>query len=80
MMSVTHPLPLRRAQASQYLLEKYNISRTPATLAKQAVIGGGPAYRLAGRFPLYDPTDLDSWAASIMSPLKTSTSDVGQAA
>jgi len=69
--------PLRRREASDYLLNRHGIDRKPVTLAKYATVGGGPAYRLAGRFPLYNPSDLDAWAESIMSPVKRSTSDNG---
>ena len=68
--------PLRRAEASSYLLNMHGISRTPATLAKLATIGGGPAFRRAGRFPLYTPENLDMWAASILSPVVHSTSEL----
>jgi hypothetical protein len=66
---------LRRKQASKYLQEKWGIERAPSTLAKLAVIGGGPKFQHANRTPLYSPNELDSWAASILSPLKNSTSD-----
>lgn len=66
---------LRRTQASQYLLEKWGISRTPGTLAKLAVTGGGPRFQYAGRFPLYPSSELDLWAETLLSPLKSSTSD-----
>ena len=68
---------LRRTEASQYLKEKWGIERKPSTLAKLAVIGGGPRYESANRTPLYPEPELDAWATSIMSPLKTSTSDNG---
>jgi hypothetical protein len=60
--------PLRRTEASAYLLEHHGINRTPATLAKLAVTGGGPPFHKANRIPLYYPADLDWWAASILSP------------
>lgn len=65
----------RRKDASAYLRDQWGISRTPKTLSKLAVIGGGPKYQLAGRFPLYPKDELDSWAAALLSPLKSSTSD-----
>jgi hypothetical protein len=40
-----------------------------------AVVGGGPLYRKAGRFPLYDPEDLDSWASARLGSKRRSTSD-----
>ncbi|MEY4249017.1 MAG: hypothetical protein RJA87_650 [Pseudomonadota bacterium] len=72
------PRPMRRAEASKYLFEQHGIMRAPATLAKLACIGGGPRFQTAGRFPLYRQQELDLWAASILSPLKSSTTDSGQ--
>jgi hypothetical protein len=66
---------LRRKAASQYLEEKYGIHRAPATLAKLAVIGGGPPFRRDGRIPLYSVDDLDRWATSRLGALMRSTSD-----
>ena len=68
---------LRRAAASEYLRAKYSIERAPSTLAKLAVVGGGPRFQKAGRVPLYPVAELDAWALSILSPLKASTSDTG---
>ena len=68
---------LRRTEASLYLHEKWGINRAPATLAKLACIGGGPRFESANRTPLYPEPELDSWAVSILSPLKTSTTDNG---
>ena len=48
-------------------------SDPPRTLAKYAVIGGGPAFRKAGRYPLYHPDDLDGWIAGKLSDPVTST-------
>ncbi len=66
---------LRRKQASKYLQDQWGISRTHATLAKLAVLGGGPKFQHANRTPLYPLEELDKWAQSILSPLKSSTSD-----
>jgi hypothetical protein len=65
---------LRRAQASQYLLEHFGVSRSPATLAKLACIGGGPVFVKVNNTPLYDPRDLDAWVASRTSAPLASTS------
>ena len=43
-------------------------------LAKLAVVGGGPIYRKAGRFPLYTQEDLDHWADSRLGAPRRSTS------
>ena len=72
----TFTRPLRRVEAAAYLLENHGIRRAPATLAKLAVIGGGPVFRRAGRVPLYSPADLDEFAASITSAPVHSTSEL----
>ena len=66
----------RRVEASFYLKQTWGIARAPATLAKLACLGGGPRFQSAGRTPLYPETELDDWARSILSPLKSSTSEV----
>lgn len=70
-----HQLFLRRKEASAYLRENFGLERAPSTLAKLAVIGGGPPFRLLNRVPLYTPADLDRWVASKLGPRQQSTSD-----
>ena len=70
--------PLRRAEAVTYLYEQHGIRRAVGTLAKLAVVGGGPRFRVAGRTPLYAPADLDAFAASITSPPVSSTSELSE--
>jgi hypothetical protein len=70
---------LRRRAASQYLDEFWGVIRAPSTLAKYAVIGGGPVFRRDSRFPLYSPDDLDAWAASKLSAPMRSTSEAAEA-
>ena len=53
---------LRRDAAAAYLQERWGLRCRPKTLAKLAVTGGGPPLHYAGRFPIYEPTELDSWA------------------
>jgi hypothetical protein len=65
---------LRRAEAARYVQDRRGYPCSPKTLAKYAVVGGGPRFRKAGRFPLYDPTDLDEWINDKLSDLVTSTS------
>ena len=67
---------LRRKDASEYLLAIWGLKRSPNYLAKLAVTGGGPAFHKGGRDPLYAPDDLDGWAAKIIGPRLSSTSDV----
>src|SRR4051812_17337087 len=57
---------MRREPASRYLLQVWGIRRAPPTLAKLAVYGGGPRFYKDGRWPLYDPDDLDAWARSLL--------------
>jgi hypothetical protein len=38
------------------------------------VIGGGPVYRKAGRFPIYSTADLDAWATARIGAPRHSTS------
>jgi hypothetical protein len=65
---------LRRAQAAEYLKSKYGFGATK-TLAKLATLGGGPKFRMTGRFPVYALEDLDNWALGRMGGLVSSTSE-----
>lgn len=73
-MTATLPKYLRRADAARYVEEKWGTPCSPKWLAKLAVVGGGPIYRKAGRFPLYAPNDLDSWAEARIGEARRSTS------
>lgn len=77
-MSRKWPARMRRSVASEYLREVHGVQLSPATLAKLAVIGGGPAFRRDGRFPNYDQPVLDTYAEARLGPLRTSTSDDGR--
>ena len=68
--------PLRRAEASQYLENSYGIRRAVSTMAKLAVLGGGPVFRRVGRTPLYAPDDLDAWVAAKLGPPQRTTSEI----
>jgi len=74
------PARMRRKLASEYLFEEHGVSLSPATLAKLAVVGGSPPFRKDGPFPLYERSDLDTFATVRLGPLRTSTSDQLQAA
>ena len=65
---------LRRADASYYIRTTWGMPCSPKWLAKLAVVGGGPIYRKAGRFPLYAPDDLDRWAQTRIGAPRRSTS------
>ena len=71
---------LRRSKAAKYIEDTYGIPCSPKTLAKYACIGGGPPFRLAGRFPLYPVSGLDAWAQKKIGPLVRSTSEVRRVA
>lgn len=68
---------LTRAEAAAYLVEYWGgpAAVTPKTLAKMAVVGGGPAFCRFARRVAYKPEWLDSWAHSRQSPILSSTSD-----
>jgi hypothetical protein len=68
-------MSLERADASEYLLRNYGLSYTPATLAKLATVGGGPAYHAGSRYPLYPEASLDQWAMQKLGPLVRSSSE-----
>jgi len=71
----SHNPLLRRAQAADYVVANFGFPLSAKTLAKLAVVGGGPPFRRAGRFPLYSREDLDAWARAKIGPLITSTSN-----
>lgn len=65
---------LRRSEASSFLSERGYVIAT-ATLAKLAVIGGGPPFRKFSRVPLYAPDDLVHWATTRTTATRRSTSE-----
>jgi hypothetical protein len=65
---------LRRVDAADYVRKIWGIPCSPKWLAKLAVIGGGPIFRKAGRFPIYLPSDLDAWADARIGEPRRSTS------
>lgn len=73
--TLTRRIPLRRKYAAKYVEDMHGQPCSPKTLAKLAVVGGGPAYRKAGKFPLYEPDDLDEWALAKLSPKVRSSSE-----
>ncbi len=67
---------LRRVEAANYVTDRYGFPCSRQWLAKLAVVGGGPLFRKAGRYPIYQPEDLDRWAQARIGPAQRSTSDV----
>lgn len=65
---------LRCKAAAEYLKSKYGFGAF-RTLAKLATIGGGPKFRMTGRFPVYAFEDLDTWALGRMGEPVSSTSE-----
>ena len=68
------PQFLRRKAAGVYLRSKYGFG-SEKSLAKLASVGGGPEFRKAGPFALYEPSVLDAWAISKIGRPRRSTSD-----
>jgi hypothetical protein len=68
---------LRRFEAAQYLFEVHGVTYSKNTLAKAAVTGGGPRYRLFGRFPFYELDDLDAWVDERLGCRVRSSSELG---
>jgi hypothetical protein len=62
------PERLPRPNVPAYLLEKWQLRCSHRTLARLAVIGGGPAFRKVGRDALYDTSALDEWAQRKLGP------------
>lgn len=73
------PPRLRRKEASEYLLQKHGIRRSPATLASLATRGGGPQFHLAGTIPLYDIEFLDTYARELLGKPVRTTSEYSDA-
>jgi hypothetical protein len=65
---------LRRKEAANYVETKFGIPCAPKTLSKYATVGGGPIFRKAGKFVLYLPADLNTWARARVSGPMRSTS------
>ena len=70
---------LRRSDAATYITDRYGFPCSRQWLAKLAVIGGGPVFRKAGRYPVYEPSELDRWAEARIGPRQRSTSEVDPA-
>jgi len=70
---------LRREEAARYLKDTWGIPHSVPTLAKLAVIGGGPEFRKCGRTPLYPQDGLDSYARSKLTRRVRSTAELSNA-
>ena len=76
---VSQPAYLRRDQAAAYIQNTYGFPCSRQWLAKLATTGGGPAFRKASRFPLYDRADLDDWARNRIGQRVRSTAELSAA-
>ena len=74
---MSYPSYLRREAAAEYLRVQWGVPCGKKTLAKLACVGGGPAYRLFGRIPLYTTADLDAFAEGKLGKSVHSTSEYG---
>jgi len=64
---------VNRREAAQFLTDR-GFPIAAATLAKKAVTGGGPPYRLWNGRATYDVEHLLAWANDSLSPAFTNTS------
>lgn len=71
---------LTTREAAAYLGETHGLPIAPRTLDNRAWTGDGPSFFKAktGR-RLYDPADLDTWAAEVIGEPRRSTSDAPRA-
>ena len=67
---------LTASEASRYLDEKHGVPIAPKTLSNKASTGGGPRFVKVAHRRLYPVSELDTFAASITSPLVGSTSEL----
>jgi hypothetical protein len=66
---------MTRSEAAQYITDHF-FRCSPKTLAKLAVVGGGPPFRKAGRVPQYGEASTGAWAESKIGPLVHSTTEL----
>lgn len=71
---------LRRGEAAAYIRKTYNLPCAKTYLDFLASVGGGPAFRRIGRWPVYECSDLDTWARQRMTAKVTSTAELRGAA
>lgn len=59
---------LRRSEAAEYLSLAHGIAVAPATLAKWATLGSGPAFERLHRTVFYQRAAIDQWVAATLKP------------
>jgi hypothetical protein len=65
-----------RKSAAEHLTKKQGAPISEATLAKWAVSGDGPPYRVIGRNAIYEEPDLDVFALGRLTPKISSSSEL----
>ncbi|MFT4277365.1 MAG: hypothetical protein QM576_13510 [Rhodopseudomonas sp.] len=70
-----HRPNLRRANAAEYLRDRYGLRCSAATLKKYATRGGGPRFYRVNRTALYPFEELDRWAVQKLGALQAHASD-----
>jgi hypothetical protein len=65
----------RRKEAAAYITKRFGLPVASTTLAKLAVLGGGPAFHKAGHYPLYPADCLDDWATAKIGKRVASTAE-----
>lgn len=76
MSAAPERLFLRRAEAGQYLKQKYGFG-SGKTLAKFATEGNGPEFFKAGNIALYSYVALDTWARAKLGAAHSTTAEHG---
>ncbi len=71
---MTEQPALTRKEASEYLLERWQLSYAPNTLARMGTTGRGPLYHHRGRFAFYAVANLDSFARTKITAPRRKTS------
>jgi hypothetical protein len=67
---------LNSKEAARYISDRHGLVIAARTLDNYAWDGRGPVfYKAATGRRLYDPADLDSWAAQVLGAPRRSTSD-----
>ena len=77
---IATPKFVERAAAATYVRETWGIRCATQTLAKLAVIGGGPEFHKAGRNAMYSHASLDAWANQKLGKAIKSTAELRPAA
>lgn len=70
---------MTRTEAARYITDHW-FPCSPRTLAKLAYVGGGPAFRKAGRVPLYSVSACNEYGQSKIGPLVHSTAELAEVA